>query len=144
MMTPALVNRLIRHEGMKLRAYFDSVGKITVGIGRNLEDNGISEEEAMLLLKNDLARVETLVCAAFPWFLSLSETRQEILMEMAFNIGVPRLMGFTRMLAALKRQDYEAAANEMMASRWASEVKGRAVELANLMRGDQEPAPPAA
>lgn len=129
-----LVEQLIRHEGIRLKAYKDSVGKLTIGIGRNIDDTGISLEEAMMLLENDISRTIDGLKERLPWFGSLDRARQNVLVNMAFNMGIHGLLGFKRMLAAVKTGYYEAAAAEMLQSAWAGQVGGRAVELANTMR----------
>jgi lysozyme len=126
--------QLIRHEGMRLRPYRDTVGKMTIGVGRNLDDRGITEAEALFLLDNDIDIAITELQARFPWFDELSEIRQRVLIDMAFNLGITKLLGFKRTLAAIKRGDYVAAAAGMMASKWATQVKRRAHRLAAMMR----------
>lgn len=126
-----------RHEGLRLKPYRCPAGKLTIGYGRNLEDVGISEEEAEVLLQNDLRRaVETAArCAAEHGVLfeTLPEDAKVVLTDMAFNLGF-RLSGFRRMFAALKRGDYEEAAREMLDSLWARQVGERARELSGIMK----------
>ena len=130
----ALRRQLIRHEGMRLRAYRDTVGKWTIGVGRNLDDLGITEEEAMYLLDHDMQRVEREVRAAIPWFFELDDARQMVLCNMAFNLGIAGLMGFRATLTAIKNRDYAGAAGLMLDSKWARQVGHRAAELASIMR----------
>lgn len=130
-----LIQQLIDHEGLRLKPYRDTVGKLTIGVGRNLDDVGITESEARTLLENDISTVCRELDRALPWWRDLSEPRQRALADMAFNLGTPRLLGFKRMIAALERKDYEEAANEMLLSQWADQVKSRAVRLAAAMRG---------
>ncbi len=124
---------LIYHEGLRLKPYMDSGNTLTIGVGRNLEELGISREEALVLLHNDIARVSRELDASLPWWKQLSDTRQKVLISMAFNLGIAKLLGFTGMLSALENGDYSAAAEHMLDSRWASQVGTRAVELAYLM-----------
>lgn len=133
-MIETLEDTLIRHEGLRLTPYRCTAGKLTIGIGRNLDDVGISEAEARLMLRNDIVNAEAELRRAFSWFDRLSPLRQQVLVNMAFNIGLPRLKGFRNMLAALERGDYNRAAVEMLDSRWARQVKSRAVELSDWMR----------
>lgn len=128
-----LQDMLVRDEGMKLRAYLDTKGKITIGVGRNLEDVGISESEAMLLLSNDIATARA-EAAKYPFFPSLDPVRQDVMTAMAFNMGASRFAEFKRMFQALNRKDFEAAASEMLSSKWSSEVGKRAARLAEMMR----------
>lgn len=124
---------LIYHEGLRLKPYTDTANKLTIGVGRNLDDVGITKEEAMLLLNHDLNRVTNQLDSKIPWWRELSHVRQNVLISMAFNLGVSGLMQFRSMLSALQDGDYAAAAQEMLASRWASQVGNRAMELAYLM-----------
>jgi len=144
-MTDRLTALIARHEGAnrdpktgRHLPYKDSLGILTVGYGRNLE-RGISEDEARYMLANDIAdhRNELLVHA--PWVQGLDEVRLAALVDMAFNLGVPRLMGFRRMLAAARAGDWQTAAREMLDSRWAAQVGSRAVELAHMMRTGEWP-----
>ncbi len=121
-------------EGLRLKPYLDTAGKWTVGYGRNLTDVGISKLEAEVLLDHDLAQAEVDCRRSFQWFATLNDVRQRVLVDMCFNLGLPRLQEFRRMLAAVAAHDYDGAANEMLASRWAEQVKGRAQRLARMMR----------
>lgn len=125
---------LIRHEGLRLKPYRDTKGKLTIGVGRNLDDVGITREEALLLLQNDLARVRQKVERAFPWFSSLNPVRKNVVLNMVFNLGLPRFRGFTKTIAAITAKDWEEAAREMLESRWAKQVGRRAQELAAMMK----------
>jgi len=149
-----LLDKLIEHEGMVLTVYQDSLGIDTIGIGRNLEDRGISKEEldhmdipnmdviyehginendARYLAKNDVQIVEKELLAAHPCVAELDAVRQLVLVDMAFNMGVPRLRKFKKMWAAVHEKDFPTAAKEMLDSRWANQVKSRSVKLANMM-----------
>lgn len=129
-----LVDMLIRHEGLKLFPYKDTVDKWTIGVGRNISDNGITHDEAMMLLQNDIERATHDLLRTFPIADTLDNTRFCVLVNMCFNIGSPRLKGFQKMWAAIDREDYEDAAMEMLDSKWARQVGSRARELAELMR----------
>ena len=129
-----LADMLTRHEGVRLKPYLDTVGKLTIGIGRNLDDVGISGYEAAYLLENDITKARNELRKAFPWFPNLTCQRQDALTDMCFNVGLPRLQGFTKMIAAMERQDYETAAVEMLDSKWATQVGERATELAAIIR----------
>lgn len=124
---------LVQHEALRLKPYRCSAGKLTIGVGRNLEDKGITEQEAYMLLANDikeLQRSTILIAIVKPH----NTVRQEVLLNMAFNLGITRFLGFKKMLAALKQDDYDEAARQMLNSRWARQVKGRAIELARWMK----------
>lgn len=125
---------LIKHEALRLKPYADTAGKLTIGVGRNLEDVGISEQEAMFLLENDIGKAVAYCRQAFPWFNALCDSRQNVVASMAFNLGAAKLAEFKKMLAAIAKSDFETAANEMLCSAWAGQVGPRAVELAQMMR----------
>jgi len=128
-----LTDMLTRHEGVRLKPYHDTVGKLTIGIGRNLDDVGISRDEAEYLLTNDVNDALAALRGAFPWFALLNPARQDVLADMAFNMGLHRLEGFHLMLAACEHQDFHEAAKEMRNSHWAAQVGARAIELATMM-----------
>lgn len=124
---------LIKHEGMRFRPYKCTAGKTSIGVGRNLDDVGITHFEAMVMLSADIERVTKESVAAFPWFQSINVTRQDVILSMAFNMGLPRLMTFKKMLQAVSCQDYVRAAQEMRESKWRGQVGRRADELATMM-----------
>lgn len=123
---------LTRDEAERLKPYKDSVGKLTIGVGRNLDDVGISAEESRILLFNDIARVLGELDRQLPWWRGMSEGRQRALANMAFNLGLPRLRGFKKMLTALETGQWEAAHNEALTSRWAGQVGQRANRIAQI------------
>jgi len=137
----SLREQLIRHEGLRLKPYTDTVGKLTIGVGRNLTDRGISKAEAMHLLDNDILEAQTAVVKALPWTVEIDRPRFEILMNMAFNLGIGGLLKFERFLAAVQEGSYELAALEMLNSKWAKQVGQRADELASMMRTGIDPFP---
>lgn len=126
-------DELIQDERLKLRPYRDTVGKITIGVGRNLDDVGISGEEAMMLLDNDLARAEAGLKAALPWTSQLDEARFAVLVNMSFNLGLRGLLGFKHFLASVEQGDWKMASLNMINSAWAVQVGDRAKRLANRM-----------
>lgn len=130
----SLKDDLKRHEGLRLKPYKDTVGKITIGYGRNLDGVGITEEEADYLLSHDIQIAVSESQQAFTWIVRLSESRQNVIYNMAFNMGIPTLSRFRNMIAAIEKKDYGLAADEMLDSRWAKQVGKRAEELATIMR----------
>ena len=122
-----------KHEGLKLKPYRCSEGKLTIGYGRNLEDVGIKEKEALIMLINDTEDATDECIKLFPNFALFNKTRQAVLINMMFNLGASRFYNFQRMRKALSLFDYEEAAIEMLDSRWADQVGNRAIELANIM-----------
>lgn len=132
--TEQLQADLIRDEGLRLRPYHDSVGKLTIGVGRNLDDRGISHVEAQYLLRNDIAIVQAELDLQLPWWRYLTEGRQRALANMAFNLGLPTLLQFRRMLGAIQRGNYDEAAREALDSRWARQVGERSQRIAEMIR----------
>ena len=130
----ALVNSVAQHEGFRAKAYTDSVGKLSIGYGRNIEDVGISKKEAAFLLQNDLDAAEASCRSAFEWFDNLTPARQIVLIEMAFNLGFRKLLGFGQTIKACREGRYADAANQMLRSKWAEQVGQRAKTLAERMR----------
>ena len=134
--------------------YQDTLGINTIGIGRNLNDRGISKDEldwmdfqpstmftndgiteadAMYLAENDVQIVEEELLRAHPCVEELDAVRQLVLVDMAFNMGVPRLCKFKKMWNAVHEKKFDIASKEMLDSRWANQVKSRSVKLANAM-----------
>ena len=148
-----LLDQLVLHEGLELLPYKDTLNIDTIGIGRNLEHRGLSEEElahigkdisdicewgitkeqAYYLAENDVKIVEKEVCEKHPCVLELDEVRQRVIIDMAFNMGVPRLNKFVKMWKAIDEQDFSEAKVQMLDSRWANQVGNRAVRLSNAM-----------
>ncbi len=130
-----MIDRIKKHEGLRLKPYRCTAGKLTIGYGRNLEDNGITEEEAHFLLMNDLEKSWDECCKAFSWISKMDKIRQGVIVELCFNMGLGRLKGFKKMLAACERGDYKTASVEMLDSLWARQVGQRAKTLADIMKG---------
>lgn len=127
-----LINDLIRDEGLKLKPYRCTSNKLTIGIGRNLDDNGITEAEARYLLHNDLGRAVDELDRSIPWWKALPDAQKNGLVNMLFNMGWSRLSGFEKMLAALEVGDYATGAAEALNSRWAVQVGDRSKRVAAL------------
>ena len=129
-----LAEQLKKHEGLRLKPYTDTVGKLTLGIGRNLEDKGITEQEALFMLNNDVDYFHGQLNKKLTWFKNLDDARQNVLVNMAFNLGVAGLLTFKNMLDAVRMGLFLVAAEEMLDSKWAKQVGYRAEELAEQMR----------
>lgn len=125
---------LIGHEGFSQFPYEDTTGHITIGFGRNLTDRGISHHEALTFLDNDIDYFIVKLNHHLAFFDRLDDIRRMVLIDMCFNVGIRGLLDFKNMLAAIEEGNYELAAEEMMDSKWASQVKGRASQLAYMMR----------
>jgi lysozyme len=133
----ALQRQLIADEGIRLYAYKDSLGYLTLGCGRLIDrrlGGGITMVEAMYLLDNDIDKCVRQLVGALPWFTALDAVRQTVLCNMCFNLGITRLLKFKNTLAAVERGDYEAAALGMMQSKWATQTGARAERLAKMMK----------
>lgn len=129
----AIVDDLMRDEGVKLKPYRDTEGNLTIGIGRNLDATGISADEAADMLLNDITATKRFLDDKLPWWVTLSANRQRGLLNMAFNLR-EKLLEFEHMLAALRAGDNDAAAFEALNSEWARQVGDRAVRIATLFR----------
>lgn len=139
-MTHGLTEEEIREyeddEGYRSAVYLDSLGYSTIGIGRLVDrrkGGGISRDEAIFLLSNDLKKVDADLDRALPWWRQMNPPRQRVLRNMCFNMGLATLLTFKNTLAAMKAGDYRKAAAGMLASKWATQVKGRAQRLAKTM-----------
>lgn len=121
-------------EGYRLKPYPDTEGKITIGIGRNLTDVGVSRGEVALMFDNDLATAESTARKLVPNFDALSDARRAVVMNMAFNMGFTSLATFVNTLKAIDERRFDAAADGMLASKWAKQVGPRADRLAETMR----------
>jgi len=138
-MTDAFMNRiksqLVRHEGLRLKPYRCTAGKLTIGVGRNLDDCGISQKEAYVLLEGDILQCERQILAEIPKiYFQIDEVRKSVLLNMCFNMCIKGLLSFKNTLAFIEAGDWEQAANNMLASKWAKQVGRRAIELSELMR----------
>jgi len=140
-MTPEAIqklkNLLLHHESCKQFPYVDTTGHLTIGVGRNLSDRGVSTREAMYLLDEDIVYFSSKLNSYLPCFADLSENRKIALIDMCFNLGVQGLLNFHKMLEYLAAKDYEKAAQEMLHSKWAQQVKERAQCLADIIETDE-------
>ena len=127
---PQTIDQIKTDEGFRSKPYQCTAGKTTIGYGRNIEDNGITKSEAETLLLNDVKTVQIELLNNFNWFNGLNGARQGVLINMAFNLGLPRLMKFKKMLGALSDNDFYEASKQMLDSRWAVQVGDRANRLA--------------
>jgi lysozyme len=133
----ALRKQLIRHEGLRLKPYKDSMGILTIGVGRNLDHVGLYEDEAMFMLERDIDRCLTGLAKRYAWFKDLGAVRQRALVDLAFNLGFATLATFTGTLAALARGDYEDAADHLQASLWYRQVASRGPRIVGMIRTGQ-------
>jgi len=157
----SIEEQLVLHEGLRLNVYRCPAGYQTIGVGRNLDTVGLSEDEqlrvlgcfglppsevtallkirgitkdeAMFLLGNDIEK-----CYAdlepFDWFQALDPVRQKVILDMRFNLGLKGLLKFRKMIAALKVKDYKEAARQMEDSLWYKQVGNRGKRLVKMMQ----------
>jgi len=125
-----LIDQIKRHEGYRQHVYKCSAGKNTIGIGRNLDDVGISEDEAEYLVLNDLVKAAKQLNTTFTWYSSLTIRRKQAMINICFNVGIGTLKQFKRFLAAMESGDYEEAKKELLDSKYARQVGQRAQEVA--------------
>lgn len=144
-MIDILLPMLRAEEGLRLQVYDDATGKPigpgshvighpTIGVGRALDVNGITDEEADLLLSADLAKLTAQLDMALPWWRDLTPNRQAVLGSMVFQLGLKGTLAFRQTLAAVRAGNYSAAASGMLASAWAKQTPDRVERLAALMR----------
>lgn len=139
-MSSNLIKQLRSEEGEVLHAYLDSEGLLTIGCGRLIDrkrGGGITKEESAYLLNNDIAKFERLLDKSLPWWRSLTEPRQAVILGMAFQMGVDGLLGFKNTLSMVKSGDYAGASENMMKSKWAQQTPARARRMSDQMRSSE-------
>jgi len=132
-----LIDNLKEDEGCVLSAYKDSRGFLTIGVGRLIDpalNGGISSEEANILLINDINAVISQLEKNFPWFCSLNEPRKGAIVNMCFNLGLPRFRTFSRFIENMSKGQFQTASTEMISSKWALQVGDRAKRLATIIK----------
>lgn len=125
--------RLIDEEGLKLKLYHCTAGKLTIGVGRNVEDRGITHDTAMQMLDEDIDICVGELEKNLSWFEDAPDKIQEVLIDLCFNMGINRLMGFVKTLHKLKTGAYKEAAVELLDSRYAASVPNRAKRNADII-----------
>ena len=136
-MRDQLIQMLKVHEGVETHAYKCSENKVTIGVGRNVDKGGglgLSEDEVDYLLQNDIDRVVAELDSEYDWFSGLDSVRQDVMIDISFNLGQTRLRAFKNALAGMAKGDWRAAADEFMDSRWSKQVGNRAKELTEMIR----------
>ncbi len=136
------------HEGRRHRAYLDTLGNSTIGIGhlirpdeRHLLTATLTDAEVEELFQSDFLAAHSDLTRSFPWFSTMSDVRQAVLIDMRFNLGLKGLKGFHGMLSALVRHNYTEASKHMLGSKWRRQVGNRARTLAAMMTTSRWPAP---
>jgi lysozyme len=153
----AMRAELGRDEGRELRAYKDTVGKWSIGVGRNLDDvgirpaetaelgitrdsciaDGIDDAQCDALFDGDLDHAEAALDRNLPWWRALDPVRQRVILNMCFNMGIATLCTFHITLGAIQRGAYALGAADMLDSRWAHQVGARATRLAAMMQSGE-------
>ena len=118
--------------------YKCSAGFLTIGVGRNIEERGLSDDEIDYILNNDVNIATDELVRTFDWYPDLDEVRQRVVIDMVFNLGMPRFQQFKKMIQALDEGDYKEASIQMMDSRWASQVGARAERLRDMMETGED------
>tara|TARA_R100000234_G_C4955463_1_gene159313 strand:+ start:155 stop:565 length:411 start_codon:yes stop_codon:yes gene_type:complete len=128
-----LSKQLLYHEGIRLKPYRCSADKLTIGIGRNIEDVGITEEEAFYLLNNDIKKVVEQCQRNFEWFDGLNDLRKEAIVNLVFNMGFGKFLQFKKTIKHIENEEFELAGAELLDSRYAQQVGQRAIDVANQL-----------
>lgn len=137
-----LIAELRRDEGVRYSPYADTVGVQTVGVGHNLKAKPLpdgwtyplNDTQVNSLLDDDLEDVFHDLDRNLPWWTDLNDVRQRVLANLCFNLGINRLLGFKNTLVFMRQGKYDSAADGLLNSVWATQVKGRAIRLADMMR----------
>ena len=132
-----LKKQLVVHEGLELKPYKCTANKTTIGVGRNIEEVGISEDEAMYLLNNDIKNVVAQCQATFSWFDGLTDIRKEAIVNLVFNMGLSTFCKFKKTISYIEQGLYELAGTELLDSNYARQVGQRSVDVANMIAGDK-------
>ena len=133
-----LMDMIKRHEGFRNFPYKDTVGKLTIGFGRNLDDIGISEGEAQILLVNDINNAIEDLAKILPTAATYGDNRFDALVDMVFNLGLTKFKGFKKMIAALHDSNFKKAAEDMRDSKWAKQLGYRANDLAYMVEFNKQ------
>ena len=133
-----LAAQLRLHEGVEHKPYKCTPGYLTIGVGRNIEERGLSDDEIDYILNNDVDIATSELASTFDWFAGLDDVRMRVVVDMVFNLGMPWFKQFQNMLAAIEAQDWPEAAAQMMDSRWAKQVGARAERLRDMMETGED------
>lgn len=125
---------ITKHEGIELMPYRCTSDKLTIGVGRNIEDRGISHETAMQMLDEDIDICINELQQTVSYWNDLPSRVKEGLINLCFNMGISRLMAFKKTFGFLREGMYDKAADELLESRYANQVGQRAIDVANMIR----------
>ena len=132
-----IYEQLTRDEEKRNRPYRDSVGKLTIGVGHNLDDKPISDRAVRVILEDDVADARNDLYLHLPWTKALSEPRQAALLNMCFNMGIFGLLTFKKALAAIQAEAWDVAAAEILHSKYADQVGPRAHRVIQQLKEDR-------
>ena len=132
-MNPYIRDLLVREEGLRLMPYKDSVGLLTIGIGRCLDTTGISPAECEVLFANDLAHIEA-QAQTFPYYAKLDPVRQTVVLSALFQLGLRSWQSFTTTNSLIAAGKYAEAADAIGESKWAKQTPQRVGRLMEMMR----------
>ena len=130
----AIRNRLVLEEGLKLKPYQCTANKLTIGVGRNIEDRGISNETAMQMLDEDIDIMVNELRQNLSWFDKQNDAIQGVLIDLCFNMGISRLLMFVQTLKLIEQGQYAMAADELLDSKYAAMLPARSKRNAELLR----------
>ncbi len=140
-MRPEFRDKLLKmlkvEEKYKQFPYLDSKGIETIAFGRNLKSKGINLDEALYMLSNDVRDAETEIWKNYSHYADLSEARKACLVDMTFNMGIEKILGFKKMFDCIEKQDWKGAAHEILDSKYHEDVGHRAEVWAYVMEIDQ-------
>tara|TARA_R110000824_G_scaffold322611_1_gene509572 strand:+ start:765 stop:1181 length:417 start_codon:yes stop_codon:yes gene_type:complete len=128
-----LKKQLVIDEGLELKPYHCSADKLTIGVGRNIQEVGITKDEALYLLGNDIARCAGECTREFPWFAELTQLRKEAVINLVFNMGMNTFKKFKKTIAFIESGEYERAGTELLDSNYARQVGQRSQRVANML-----------
>lgn len=132
-----LSNQLIKHEGLKQFPYRDTVGKLTIGVGHNLDDKGLTQTQIRSILMDDLTDTVNFLNFKLPWLKDLDDVRQRAIANMTFDL-MGKILEFKHMLAALQARDWVTASDELLNSTFAKQTGQRARDLAKMLLTGQD------
>ena len=133
-----LTDQLRFHEGVEHKVYKDHLGIETIGVGRNLVDRGLSDHEINILLANDINICTEELDKKMPWWKDLDEVRQRCIVDLVFNLGMPRFSQFVKTIGHIKNGAWEEASDELLDSNYARQVPNRAKRIATMLRTGED------
>lgn len=127
-----IFEQLRRDEGSRNFPYGDTIGKLTIGVGHNLTDKGLTADQIQIILQDDVSEIQVSL-SALSWYAGMDGVRQAVIVNMAFNMGTIGLLNFHKMIGWIYVGKYDEAAAEMLRSKWAGEVGARAERLSKQL-----------